>query len=243
MVVTAPPLVLDARSLASAERSRRALEGFDRLKVGERLRVVTDDDPRPLLRHLHEERGGAFEWTPLESEPGHWIADVFRRAANVGELRRVTEALAWDHDRLDALCAQAFAERAAGRLEGARALWGEFAGGLRRHIRFEEEILFPLFEEKTGMPPEAGPTAVMRSEHRDIAALLEGITAAMAAPDATAETLRAQLLALLGGHNDKEEMVLYPGTDRLLSPEESDALVLQIQELAAEAATIVASRP
>jgi hypothetical protein len=34
---------------------------------------------------------------------------------------------------------------------------------------------------------------------------------------------------VLGGHNMKEEPILYPGTDRLLTEDERDALVPRIQ--------------
>jgi uncharacterized protein (DUF2249 family)/hemerythrin-like domain-containing protein len=223
------PLVMDTRTLAKGERCRDTVVGsFDRLEPGQSLRVVTDHDPRPLLRHLQRERPGLFEWTPLEAGPSVWRTELFRRAANLGELRRVNEALAWDHDRLDALCSRAFSERAAGRFEAARAAWAEFAGGLRRHIGCEERVLFPVFEARTGV--EIGPTTVMRAEHRQIEMLLEGVGAAIAAPGPAAETLRADLHELLAGHNEKEEMVLYPGIDKLLTPEEADALVARVQE-------------
>jgi hemerythrin-like domain-containing protein len=192
--------------------------------------VVTEEDPRPLLRRFQLERSGAFEWIPLESGPETWVTEIVRRAANVGELRRLGEALGWDHDRLDDLAARAFAARAAGRPENARRLWDGFSAGLRRHIRFEEQVLFPLFEAKTGASPDAGPTAVMRSEHRAIERLLGVIAAVIALSDPAADALRAEMVSLLRGHNEKEELVLYPGTDRLLAPEESDALVARLQE-------------
>ncbi len=91
-------------------------------------------------------------------------------------------------------------------------------------------MLFPVFEGKTGVPADAGPTAVMRGEHRAIERLLEAIGATIDQPDPGADALRAELVSLLRGHNEKEELVLYPGTDRLLEPEESDALVARLQE-------------
>jgi hemerythrin-like domain-containing protein len=148
----------------------------------------------------------------------------------VGDLRRLTEALGWDHDRLDALAGRAFAARAEGRLQSARDLWAAFSAGLRRHIRFEEDVLFPIFEAKTGMPPDAGPTAAMRAEHRAIETLLARVAEVVAMPGPPAEALHADLVSVLRGHNEKEELVLYPGTDRLLEPEESDALVARLQE-------------
>ena len=229
-LATAPSLVLDTRSHVPGDLARGLAENFDRLRPGERLRLVTDEDPRPLLHHLQIERSGAFEWIPLDSGAGRWVTEIVRRAANVGELRRLTEAMGWDHDRLDDLATRAFAARAAGRPENAGLIWHAFGAGLRRHIRFEEDVLFPLFEGKTGAPADAGPTAVMRDEHRAIERLLEAIGAAIGQPDPGADALRAELVSLLRGHNEKEELVLYPGTDRLLEPEESDALVARLQE-------------
>ena len=110
----------------------------------------------------------------------------------------------------------------------ARAAWAEFELGLRRHIGFEEEILFPGFEAGTGMSPQAGPTAVMRIEHREIERLLEAIRGALAGI-ADPLPLRTELHRVLAAHNMKEEQVLYPMTDRALGPEESDILVSRIQ--------------
>ena len=38
---------------------------------------------------------------------------------------------------------------------------------MQRHIVWEEDLLFPLWEKKTGRSEE-GPTVVMRGEHRQI---------------------------------------------------------------------------
>ena len=79
------------------------------------------------------------------------------------------------------------------------------------------------------MPPTAGPTAVMREEHREIEALLQKIEAGIAEKDAPVDALRRSLHAVLGDHNLKEEQVLYPTTDELLGPEKADQLVERIQ--------------
>ena len=56
------------------------------------------------------------------------------------------------------------------RIMRGKECFEKFKFGLHRHIAWEEEILFPLFEEKTGMT-DGGPTFVMREEHRQIKAL------------------------------------------------------------------------
>jgi hemerythrin superfamily protein len=144
-------------------------------------------------------------------------------------VRDVSEALAWDHDRLEEIEAAAFEARARGDAAAAREGFALFAHGLTRHIRFEEEILFPEFEARSGLGPEAGPTAVMRMEHRQIEALLDALARAVGEPGPRADALRRELQDVLGDHNVKEEEVLYPATDRMLSAVESDELVARIQ--------------
>lgn len=220
---------LDLRLIPSEERSPKVLAFFDALAPGEKLVIVSGDAGSELLRHLQAQRRGLFEWSVLEPGPAIWRIEVARRAGPGGELRCVNEALSWDHDRLDALEAAAFEMRASGDCQRARELYAEFAAGLKRHIGFEEQLLFPAFEEKTGMPPTAGPTAVMRAEHREIETLLEQIEAGMADAAAPLESLRLSFHAVLGDHNLKEEQILYPTTDNLLGEEGADRLVERIQ--------------
>src|SRR5688572_31747251 len=77
----------------------------------------------------------------------------------------VNDYLSWDHRRLDAILADVTRMVDDGELERAEHTYLEFDAGLRRHIRLEEEILFPIFEQRTGM---RDPTEVMRREHRAI---------------------------------------------------------------------------
>jgi len=228
MTTAVAPQVIDVRTLEGPNRCQIVLAAFDSLAPGESLVAVSDHVPRKLLRLLQTDHRGQFEWSPLEAGPERFRTQVTRRDAPLGTERGVSEALAWDHDRIDALEQRAFELFAAGDLVGAGAVWTEFSFGLRRHIRFEEEILFPAFEEKAGLSPVAGPTAVMRHEHREIEGIIEAIGRALAGEGAPLP-LRSDLHRVLGQHNDKEERVLYPGTDQLLSAEERDAVVARIQ--------------
>src|SRR5262249_33614689 len=152
------------------------------------------------------ERPGLFEWSPLEEGPGSFRVEIARRATRTGP-RAVTEALAWDHDRLEELERKAFEERAAGRFPEAARIYETFARGLRRHIGFEEAILFPAFEERAGLSPDAGPTAVMRAEHRMIEALLEDISRRIGDAAVDPDSTRRRLNEVLDAHNMKEERV------------------------------------
>jgi iron-sulfur cluster repair protein YtfE (RIC family) len=116
----------------------------------------------------------------------------------------------------------------AGDFEGAARHFAEFRTGLLRHIKIEEKLVFPEFEAATGLAGNSGPTGVMRFEHCEIIRLLDLIRDLFAghAPSSEEfERLRGALLAVLHGHNDKEERILYPMTDKMTPPQRLRSLV------------------
>lgn len=135
----------------------------------------------------------------------------------------ILEFMSHDHDRLDAIFAEFCKEPDA---EKARDLFSQFDTGLRAHIAWEEEILFPPFEDRTGMR-NTGPTAVMRMEHQQIKQHLQTILETLGKTDPS--TSVNALVQVLTVHNQKEENILYPWLDRTLSEEECLALLDQIR--------------
>ena len=135
----------------------------------------------------------------------------------------IFEFMSRDHDRLDAIFTEFLAAPNAGR---ARDLFTQFDTGLRAHIVWEEDLLFPPFEEKTGMK-DSGPTAVMRMEHQQIKQLLQTIGEAVGERH-PAEAVSA-LIEVLTEHNQKEEHILYPWLDQSLSAGEASAVLDQIR--------------
>jgi len=219
---------IDLRTLEAAGRLAAAFSAFDTLAAGGSFVLVAYEDPAPLLERLQKERPGLFEWSPFEEGPEFFRVEIVRRRTGAGA-RGVSEALGWDHDRLEDLEGKAFAERGAGHYAEAAVVYGTFARGLRRHIGFEEDLLFPEFERCSGLPADAGPTAVMRAEHRTIEDLIDEIERGIGDPALDLEGARRSLHQVLGDHNLKEERVLYPGTDRLMTEDERDELVRRIQ--------------
>jgi regulator of cell morphogenesis and NO signaling len=137
-----------------------------------------------------------------------------------------------DHDRLD----EAFKSfQTLKRSDYARAkeFFREFKFGLQRHIIWEEEILFPLFEEKTGMF-QGGPTEVMRIEHRQIGEHLEAIHKKVKAADPNSDEEEKMLLAVLSVHNGKEENILYPAIDRAATDADRIAVFEKMESLPEE---------
>jgi hemerythrin-like domain-containing protein len=140
----------------------------------------------------------------------------------------ITAYLSWDHHRLDVALEAAAARVEAGDMPGARRAFAEYDRGLARHIRLEEELLFPLFEAKSGM---VGPTAVMRDEHRSIRTALAMMRSGLEGDDARAfQGGRRFLETVLPEHDAKEEHILYPTTDRLLSEAERARLTASLVE-------------
>lgn len=143
----------------------------------------------------------------------------------------VTAYFEADHDRLDSLLQQ-FIQKKRGDFKVAKPYFREFFKGLRRHIVWEEEVLFPFFEKASGMT--MGPTEVMRQEHRLIGSILDRIHDKVRQADPNSDAEEQELFAVLKPHNDKEENILYPAIDQFAGPEQVAGLFLQMEEIPQE---------
>ena len=138
-----------------------------------------------------------------------------------------------DHDRLNDLFKR-FRERKRADYAGAKLYFREFKFGLQRHIVWEEQVLFPLFEQKTGLR-DTGPTELKHREHRLIEERLEALHDKVRRHDPESDAEELALLTALEAHNLKEEQVLYPMLDRLLGDEEKQAMADAMARLPEEA--------
>ena len=136
----------------------------------------------------------------------------------MSEAQTISKFFEQDHDRLDELF-KMFQQLKRSDFAKAKEAFKDFKFGLQRHIVWEEDLLFPLWEEKTGMA-EGGPTFVIRAEHRQIGEQLEAIHQKVAEQNPDSDQEEQSLLTLLGSHNMKEERVLYPAIDDVTSQEE-----------------------
>lgn len=143
-----------------------------------------------------------------------------QREAEMIETTSIMTFFEGDHLRLD----QLFANYMKWKNESpalAKDCFERFKHGLLQHILWEEEILFPLFQMKTDMD---GPIQVLKMEHRQIASLLEALHEKLKGMDQSSEIEEYRLLSLLGEHNMKEEMIVFPAIAATVTEQE----VLQI---------------
>jgi hemerythrin-like domain-containing protein len=110
----------------------------------------------------------------------------------------------------------------------------------RCHHHKEEDLLFTTMVER-GFAREGGPIAVMLAEHEQGRAEVRRLSAAVARMGAGEEGTEAELVAsarayvaLLSDHIRKEDLVLYPLADSVLTPADDEELVRRFDEVDAE---------
>ncbi|MGE3151270.1 MAG: hemerythrin domain-containing protein [Nitrospiraceae bacterium] len=145
---------------------------------------------------------------------------------------RISVTFEKDHERLDALFLS-FQEQKRTDFAKAKDAFVAFKFGLQRHIVWEEDILFPKWEENAGMA-EGGPTAVMRTEHRLIGDCLEAIHQKVQEQNPDSDREEQRLLELLKSHNMKEERILYPSMDQVISEAELADIYQAMKDLPEE---------
>ena len=122
--------------------------------------------------------------------------------------------LAEHHRRCDALFAAAREAAAAGKPELLVARVGQLREAVLGHFRYEEERIFPLYEQASGME---GATEWLCAQHDDMrgALWMLGTLSAEAEP----QRYHAELAALqeaFDAHAADEESRMYPVFERLL---------------------------
>jgi hemerythrin-like domain-containing protein len=139
----------------------------------------------------------------------------------------VTACLSRDNDLLDAILGRVCTSVESRRLETARGECHDFEGAFARHVRIEEELLFPLFEVRTGLTD--GPTAGLRHEHSEMKAAVRTMCVGLERLDLGQfrEGL-ALLREVMAHHNSREEGILYPMADGLFSDEEKTAFAVRV---------------
>ena len=111
----------------------------------------------------------------------------------------------------------------------ATELFNKFAGDLEHHFDMEEKVMFPTFEQKTGMM--GGPTQVMRMEHEQMRNVVSQLKDALELKDKNNFFgVSESLMMLMQQHNMKEEQMLYAMADAHLGGD-SATVIEQMKEL------------
>ena len=96
--------------------------------------------------------------------------------------------------------------------EEAKNQFEKFRLELTHHFDMEEKVMFPAFEEVTGMTQ--GPTMVMRMEHSQMRNILDDLKSDIEKKDKNHFFgVSESLMMLMQQHNMKEEQMLYKMAD------------------------------
>jgi len=122
-------------------------------------------------------------------------------------MSNIKEFMSQDHADCDEIFAQ-MEEAVGNKSTDALEKFEIFQDSLTNHFKMEEMILFPMFEQKTGMIN--GPTQVMVMEHEQMRELLSKMESAVEVKDNDKFFgLSETLMILMQQHNMKEEQMLY----------------------------------
>ena len=142
-------------------------------------------------------------------------------------MESLSVSLANDHHRCDALFGRAEERVAQAEWVQAGTEFSEFVRAMERHLVFEEQELFPAFEEVTGN--RGGPTQVMRLEHEQMRTMMRDMQECVRRQDANGYLGRSEtLLILMQQHNVKEEHILYRMAEQALG-EKGTALAARLK--------------
>ena len=78
MEQTRNPTLIDTRGMDAKLRRTQVFAAFDKLAVGERLEVVSEQEPQTLRSQFELEKARLFAWEALESGPAVWRVGVVK---------------------------------------------------------------------------------------------------------------------------------------------------------------------
>lgn len=138
--------------------------------------------------------------------------------------RRFHQRLEDEHQRLEAALSDLEVALHSGDSDTICAHLATFEAGLNRYVRGEERVLFPVLDAL--FPNRSGPTARMRREHRSLRRLVADVGGSIARGDGPrgADTL-GDLRSVFQLHIAKEELILYPLLEHVLSSAAEETLL------------------
>ena len=128
-----------------------------------------------------------------------------------------------DHDAIDQLIVSLN-----GKSEYHDLILRELKKRFNRHFLWEEQVLFPEFENNAGVFGKE-IVSILKHEHQQIQNLLnENIKIDKASMPKTVNTL-SELIEILRMHKEKEQDIFYPWFEKNLKEHEMDQLVKRLK--------------
>lgn len=193
----------------SDERKEEIIAAVKGLEKRGNLTVSCGDDFFGIIPSIQRELKNEFVWAPLLNGPDTWKGEIHKFAPEDAIHGSIVGYMSFDHKRCDELYADAESAWNDGDEAKATELLKAFDLGMKRHLGEEENILFPMFTEATGMV--GGPVQVMLMEHEQMKGVLGQMLEALNDNDLeTAVANGDTMVILMQQHNVKEEGILYP---------------------------------
>ncbi|MCK4875118.1 MAG: hemerythrin domain-containing protein [Sulfurimonas sp.] len=144
-------------------------------------------------------------------------------------MSNIKDFMTQDHRDCDEIFAQ-MEDAVASKSDEALVKFEKFQDSLTNHFKMEEMVLFPMFEQKTGMTQ--GPTQVMVMEHEQMRELLSKMEDAVESSDNDKFFgLSETLMILMQQHNMKEEQMLYTMVQEHLG-DDADHIISRMRTVA-----------
>ncbi len=186
---------------------------FKNMGSQEQLLVKGSGDFETTMKAFQDKNWGQYDWLPIIVGSDGWSGYLVAKGSGFSMIVQIMES---HHKHCDTLYVTAENNLNDGNEEEGKKLLAAFLWNMEMHFRREEEIIFPAFEQKTGMSG-GGPTQVMRTEHQQIRSVLAEMKKSLDSGDYQEIFNQAEtMLILIQQHNSKEENILYPMSDQHL---------------------------
>ncbi len=216
---------IDLTGQAAEQAITELGNAFKNLGGQDRLLVKGNRDFDTIMKAFQNSHWGQYDWLPIIVGADSWSGYLENKGSGFTSLVQIMES---HHKHCDTLYVTAENALNSGNEDEGKKLMAAFLWSMEMHFGREEQIIFPAFEEKTGMSG-GGPTHVMRAEHEQIRGVLKEMKNSLDAGDYQEIYNQAEtMLILIQQHNSKEESILYPMTDQHLG-NEVDQIARKVQ--------------
>jgi len=190
-----------------------------KLKKKKKILIKAKGDFDAVMTPFQNQNWGKYDWLPLSISSEEWSGYLIAKPGGFTSIMQIMES---HHKHCDSTYVHAENVLGEGKNDLGMELMRSFIWNMELHFAREETILFPAFEEQTGMTT-SGPTQVMRMEHEQIRGVLKEVSDCLNEGNVQRIfDLSEAMLILIAQHNSKEENVLYPITDKYLGQEAED---------------------